>query len=99
MSESETEMASSYRSPDPKKTLSVRLPLSIHAKLDAIIRFWRAKAEADGLDAEEVDLSAVVIALLADKTDEELAQWGGLPRSEEAWSKAVEAIRAVAKKP
>lgn len=98
MTESEPEMASSYRSPDPRKTLSARVPSSVHEKLAAILRLWKLRAETEGKDSEDIDLTAVVSALLADKTDEELAQWGGLPKTEASWAEVEKAVRAAAKK-
>ena len=74
------ELNSSYRPPDPKKQLSVRVRGSIHAKLRRIRDFWRERARAAGADVDEIDTTYVVDALLADKTQEELQQFG-LPPS------------------
>lgn len=92
------DMASSYRPPDPKKQISARVRGSIHTKLQRILELWRERAQAAGDDVDEVDMTYVVDALLADKTDEELAQWGGLPTTPEQERAQVDAVRAASKK-
>ena len=92
------DMATSYRAPDPKKQLSARVRGSTHVKLARIVELWREKADAAGDDVDEIDLTYVIDNLLADKTDEELAQWGGMPKTPEAAKAQVDAIRAAAKK-
>lgn len=91
------EMTSAYRPPDPKKQLSVRLRSSVHAKFEAIRRIWQTRAKASGQDAEEIDLTFVVEALLEKATDEELAQWGGLPTSEESWKEVLRQVVVASK--
>jgi hypothetical protein len=74
---------------------------SIHAKLEHIRDAWRERAKATGADVEEIDTTFVVDHLLADKTDEELQQWGGEPTTDgkATWLKKVaESSAAVAKK-
>ena len=92
------DMATSYRAQDPKKQISARVRGSIHVKLARIVELWREKADAAGDDVEEIDLTYVIDALLADKTDEELAQWGGMPKTPEAAKAQVDAVRAAGSK-
>jgi hypothetical protein len=85
----ETDVSSSYRSPDPKKQLSVRVRTSIHTKLDFLLECWRARAKGQGDDVEEIDTTYLVDHLMADKTDEEVAQFGGWPKDAEAKAKLL----------
>lgn len=98
MEDHETDMGSSYRSPDPKKQLSVRIRGSVHAKLGAVLDLWRERATAHGDDPEEIDLTFVVEALLGDKVNEELAQWGGYPATPEQKAEQLKAVRVASKK-
>jgi hypothetical protein len=91
-------VTSAFKPPDPKKQLSARVRSSIFMKLSAIMRIWQAKAEADGVESDEIDQTFVVDALLAKATDEELQQWGGLPTSEASWKEVLRAIKDVSKK-
>lgn len=92
------EMSSSYRPPDPRKQLSARIRGSIHAKLAVIVEMWRERAKANGADEDEIDLTYVVDHLLADKTDEELTQWGGMPSTPEQRAEMIKAVRSASKK-
>ena len=94
----EIDVSSSYRPPDPKKQLSVRVRGSIHAKLEAIRDLWRERARTTGGDEAEIDTTFVVDALLADKTDEELAQWGGMPSTPAAKSEQLKTVGTAARK-
>lgn len=85
----ETELSSSYRAPDPKKQLSARVRGSIHTKIDFIVECWRARAKGTNADVEEINATYVVDHLLADKTDEELQQFGGWPKDAEAKAKLL----------
>lgn len=85
----ESELSSSFRNPDPKKQLSARVRGSIHTKLDFIVECWRARAKATGGAVEEINATYVVDHLLADKTDEEVQQFGGWPKTEEAKAKLL----------
>lgn len=67
-------------------------------KVARIVELWREKADAAGLDVDDIDTTYVVDQLLADKTDEELAQWGGMPTTPEQAKAQIDAIRASAKK-
>lgn len=87
------DMASSYRSPDPKKQLSARVKSSIHAKLARVVEIWRERAKAEGEDVDEIDLTFVIEHLLGDKVDEELAQWGGFPVTPESLAAQLKAVR------
>jgi len=97
MQTADDEMSSAYKPPDPKKTLSARVPQSVHSKLGAILRIWQERAKASGDEAEEIDLTYVVSALLAKVTDEELQQWGGLPTTDESWRVVLRNIREASK--
>lgn len=94
----DTDLSSSYRRPDPKKQLSVRVRGSIHSKLEAIRDFWRERAKLNGDDVEEIDTTYVVDALLADKTDEELQQFGGMPTSPAGKAEQMKTLAASSKK-
>ena len=91
------EMSSAYRPPDPKKQISGRVRGSIHTKLEAVRRIWQARAKATGVDAEEVDLTYVLDALLDKATDDELQQWGGLPTSEAGWKEVLKNVTDASK--
>lgn len=93
------EMASAFKSPDPKKTLSARVRRSIHGKISALVEIWKAKLVADGKieEAKEVDPTFVVDALLAKATDEELAEWGGWPDSPAKLETVIKAIGEASK--
>lgn len=88
----ETELSSSYRAPDPKKQLSARVRGSIHTKIDFIVECWRARAEGTGADVEEINATYVVDHLLADKTDEELQQFGGWPANADEKAKLLKKL-------
>jgi hypothetical protein len=91
------EMSSAYRPPDPKKQISGRVRGSIHTKLEAVRRIWQARAKATGVDAEEVDLTYVLDALLDKATDDELQQWGGLPTTEAGWREVLKQVADASK--
>ncbi len=97
MHEASESVTSAFKPPDPKKQLSARVRTSIFTKLAAIMRIWKAKAEADGVESDEIDQTFVVDALLAKATDEELQQWGGLPLSEASWKEVLRAIKESSK--
>lgn len=89
----ESEMSTAYRAPEKKDQLSARISVRTLAKLAAIVRIWKAQAEAQGDDPEEIDRTYVVDVLLAKVADEELAQFGGMPASEASWREVLRAIK------
>ncbi len=92
---------SDFAPPDLKKTLSVRVPASLHRKLGVIQENWRTHARAAGMPeelVEAIDLTYTVSRLLAGRADEELAQWGGMPETPEARTAMTKAIVAATKK-
>lgn len=88
----ESEVSSSYRPPDPKKQLSVRVRTSIHTKLEFLLECWRARAKATGADVDEIDTTYLVDHLLADKTDDEVQQFGGWPKDAEEKAKRLKLL-------
>ena len=90
-------VTSAYKDPPaPKKPLSVRLSVGVLERLDAVMRIWQETAEARGGDVSEVKMAFVIEALLAKATDEELAMWGGLPKSKASWDAVLKQVREAA---
>ena len=87
--------------PDPKTPVSVRMPNALKAKLQWVVELWRTQARASGADEgtiEAIDFPYVLLRLLAGRTDEELAQWGGFPVTPEQQAAQTKAIVAATKK-
>lgn len=91
------DVTSAYRPPDPRRQLNVRIRSSVHAKLKAIVEIWRERASIEGASADNIDLTYVVEAVLGKAVDEELAQWGGFPDTEERMAALLKALRKASK--
>jgi hypothetical protein len=100
MAQQSYEMATAFRPPDPKKTLSARVRRSSHEKVAVLVKLWRARLEAEGKgeQAKEIDPTFVVDALLAKAADDELAEWGGWPDTPAKVEAALKKIRAATDK-
>ncbi len=86
-------MPTAFRTPTKRKQVSARLPESQVEKLQAVVRLWKAQAEAQKEDPEGIDQSWVIEVLLGHALDAELAQFGGLPETEAQWKEALRALR------
>ena len=64
-------------------------------KVRTIIALWAEQARASGYgeEAGDIDVTYVVDRLLDKATDEELAQWGGNPDTEEKLDEVLKRIR------
>lgn len=96
----EPQMPSRFKVPERRRQVGARLPETLVQKLEAVLRLWRIQAEAQGKNTDEIEainLTWVIEILLGDAVDSELAQFGGLPTSEESW-KAVEKTIRIANK-
>lgn len=90
-------VTSAYKDPPaPKKAVSVRLSIGVVERIEAVMRIWQETAKARGRDEEDINIGFVIDALLAKATDEELQQWGGLPKSKESWAAVLEQVREAA---
>ncbi len=94
-----------YYSPPPEKRvpLNIRVPSSLKDRLNAIVKLWRAIAEAHGHDPDAIDLTYVCERLLQIGDDGVWAQAGrqvgldGMPQSDEEWDRLIKAIYKDAK--
>ena len=96
------EMPSHFEAPDPRKTLSVRVRSSLHAKLLRIRELWQEKASASGMDPElvkQIDTTYIVERLMLAACDAELAQWGGYAETPEQFEAQLSAIREAVQAP
>lgn len=87
--------------PDPKEPVSVRMPASLKAKVMWVMETWRALAKAKGADQETIeaiDFPYTLLRLISGRTDEELAQWGGFPETDEKKANQLKTIAASVKK-
>lgn len=95
-------MSSRYRRPpEPKKPTSHRLPVSVIRKTEVVRKLWRARAEVEGALADEVEDindTHVVATLLAEALDAELAEFGGMPKDDQALKEVVARIKKSAPK-
>lgn len=84
------------RPPEKKFPTSHRLPGSVIRKVEMIREIWKARAEADGEAADVIDDindTHVVSTLLAEATDAELGELGGVPRDDKALQEILERIK------
>jgi hypothetical protein len=87
-----------YVPPEKPWMLRLRSTDVFKAKLDGVVRLWKAHAEARGDDAKQVDASYVVRRLLEAGIDQAFAEYGGYPRDEDAWKSVESAIAKSVKK-
>lgn len=87
-----------YRGPDPKALTSARLRQSVRQGIEAVVLKWKLRAEDVGDQADGIDKTYVMDAILAAGIRDELKPFldedGQLPTSESAW----EAVHARIKK-
>lgn len=92
-------VTSAYKDPPAaKKPVSVRLSISVVERLEAVMRIWQETAKARGRDQKDINVAFVIDALLAKATDDELEQWGGLPKTKESWAAVLKQVNEAAQK-
>ena len=79
-----------YVAPEKPWMLRLRSTESFKAKLDGVVKLWKAHAEARGDDPKQIDLSYVLRNMLESGVDAAFAEYKGFPEDEKAW----EIIRA-----
>lgn len=88
-----------FEPPEKRVRLNFKVPASLRAKLEAVMRLWKIRAEANGRDPEDIDLTFVCARLLAVGVDGAWAEAGqlaglsGMPSSEEEWKVLTRAIQ------
>lgn len=92
-----------YRPPEKRVQVSFKVPESLRAHLDGLVRLWKVLAKADGKDPDDIDLTYVCEQLLQVGVDGAWADVGqlagltGMPTTEEEWARLIRAIETRAK--
>lgn len=92
------DMPSRYKPPPNERRIptNFRLPVSLRKKLETVVEFWRARADAEGEAPEAIDaidMTYVVSTVLGDAMDAELAEFGGMPKDDDALREVVDRIK------
>lgn len=99
MSQVQLKMASSYVPPEKLWQLHLRSNEALKARLEGVVRLWRAIAESRGQDASKIDIAHVVRSILDTRIDEGFAEFGGEPKNEAAWTAVESSIKSAKSKP
>lgn len=93
----ETDLAL-YVPPEKPWLLRLRSTESFQARLEGVVRLWKAHAIARGDDANQIDVSYVIRRVLEAGIDAAFQEYGGEPKSEESWKVVEKQIAASHKK-
>lgn len=96
-------MASGYKAPEVRetKTIAARVGIDRHEKAALIVDIWRAIAKAEGKTAavvRNIKVTHVVDTLLGKVFDEEIAQWGGFPKTDAEREALLRRVEQASKK-
>jgi hypothetical protein len=86
-----------YKPPEEGKTLRFRASAAFKEQVDDCVRLWKLHAAARGEDVDAVDMSHFIRSTLSTAMDAEFEQYGGRPKTPEAWSKVESAIKTAVK--
>lgn len=78
--------------------INIRVPKSLIAEMDAVVRLWKILATHRGDEVSGIDRSYVMRRLLRAGRDSAFAEFGGLPADEAGWDKLEANIAKILKK-
>ncbi len=79
--------------PESKTPLNMRVPKSLKAQLEDIVKLWSLQAKARGEDPTNIDVTHVATTLLKNAAPAEFDSYGGRPKDDAGWKKLEVAIR------
>lgn len=79
--------------PESKTPLNMRVPKSLKASLDDIVKLWTMQAKARGEDSTNIDVTHVATTLLKNAVPAEFDAYKGRPKDEAGWKLIEAAIR------
>lgn len=86
-----------YKPPEEGKTLRFRASSALEVLLKECVELWKLHAAARGEDVDAINMSHFIRSTLETAIDAEFAQYGGRPKTPEAWAKIEAAIKAAVK--